>query len=87
MELQEEVIINQIVEPTCELYLENELVGQITGSLQLNDCLIQIKRGNLKGYFLKYNEIIYPIEPTGRIYSRGAIYPLLSKQLKEILGF
>lgn len=85
METPKEVIINQIIEPTCELYLENELVGQITGHLQLNDCLLQIKRGNLKGYFLKYNEIIYPIESTGRVYSGGEIYPLLSRQLREMI--
>lgn len=81
------VVINKIEEPTCELYHNDILVGKITSSLQLNDCILQIFRGKLEGYNVKYEEIHYPIQPNGRIKNGGVIYPLYSQQMKEIMGF
>lgn len=81
------VIINKITEITSELYHNDILVGQITNCLELNDCLIQIKKDNLEGYSLKYDGVDYPIQKTGRIIGGSqTIYPTFSNQLHEIMG-
>lgn len=81
------VAINKITEPTSYLFNNDEMVGEINSSLQLNDCLLQIFRNKYVGYKLLYNGIEYPILPNGRIKSGGSIYPLYSEQMKEIIGF
>lgn len=87
------VQINQIVEPTCQLFLKDELtnedklVGEITSHLQLNDCIIQIFRDKLEGYSVLYDNEKYPIESSGRIKSGNKIYPLFTQQMKELMGF
>ena len=81
------VVINKIEEPKCELYLNNMLVGDITSSLQLNDCLLQIFRDKLEGYTVKYEGNFYPIQSNGRIKGGSIIYPLFRDQMKEIMGF
>ena len=81
------VVINKIEEPTCELYHNDILVGKITSSLQLNDCILQIFRGQYEGYKVKYEGVFYPIQSNGRIKGGNVIYPLYSQQMKEIMGF
>jgi len=83
-----EVIIKKIVEPTSFLYKGDELIGKITSSLQLNDCLIQINNQKLRDYNLLYDGERYLIRNNGRIIRPyGKIYPLFSSQLKELVGF
>jgi hypothetical protein len=81
------VIINEITEPKCQLFFKDELVGEISSHLQLNDCLLQILRGKLEGYYLLYEGDLYPIRPDGRFLNGGNVYPLFSKQMKEVMGF
>lgn len=46
------VKINQIEETTCQLFdPEDNLIGDITSVLQLNDVRIQIMQQKLKGYY------------------------------------
>jgi len=81
------VIISEIKEPFSYLYVDDVLVGRISSGLQLNNCLLQIKRQKLDGYYLEYDNIKYEIKNNGRIVDGSLIYPLLSNQMKEIMGF
>ena len=81
------VIINKITEGKSYLYKGEELVGEINSSIELNDCLIQIKNNKLEGYSLLYEGISYPIESNGRMKNGGVVYPIYAQQLRTILGF
>lgn len=81
------IVINEIVEPKSQLFFNNELVGEITSHLQLNDCLLQISKEKLDGYSLLYEGEKYSIKSNGRIENGNRIYPLLTEQMKELLGF
>lgn len=81
------VVINEIKEPKSTLLLNDEVVGEINGTLQFNDCLVQIFKSKLEGYSLLYEGVKYPILPNGRVKGAKNVYPTYSEQLKEILGF
>ena len=81
------VNINEIIEPKSQLFFNDELVGEITSHLQLNDCLLQIFRERLEGYYIIYEGEKYPIKSNGKIENASRIYPLLTKQMKELMGF
>ena len=81
------IVINKIEEPISELYLNDEFIGEITGFLQFNDCILQIFREKLEGYKIKYNDVFYNIQSNGRIKNGRDIYPLYDQQMKEIMGF
>lgn len=81
------VVIKNIVEPTCKLYLHDNLVGDIVSSLQLNDCILQINAQKLDGYKVLYDDVMYTIQNNGRIKGGSSVYPLYSEQMKELMGF
>ena len=82
------VVINKIEEPTVSLFTPNGvLVGEITSDLQLNDVRLQIKRQNLEGYYIEYEEEKILISSSGRLKGRKGLYDLMDKQLEELLGF
>jgi hypothetical protein len=81
------ITINRIVEPESYLYKDNQVVGVINNHLELNDVLIQIKNKSLNGYKVKYEDDFYEIRNDGRIINGSVVYPILSKQLREMIGF
>ena len=61
------VVINRIQEPISYLFEGEYYIGIINSYLELNDCLIQIKKNKYKNYSLVYENVNYPISDNGRI--------------------
>jgi len=63
-----EIKVNEIVEPTCNLYNpDDEWIGQIESTLQLYDVRLQIKNKGVSGYYVLYHGQKIRIDKFGNV--------------------
>ena len=85
-----EIKINKIEPETCEIVHEED--GRITSigfanEYEFNDFRIQIKESGAKGYFVRYEDNLFPIDKDGRLYYPKGLFELMAEQLSKLLCF
>ena len=80
-------INNNLKEKPCFLYDgQDNLVGEIKNNAALNDVRIQIKKSELEGYYIIFENFILGIDKNGNVghWPKG-FFDLFDKQLDELL--
>jgi hypothetical protein len=80
--------LHKFKEPKCPLYnSDDELIGIIESSFELQDVKIQINRSKLKGYYCMYNNTKIKFNELGGVinYKHG-FYDTFDNQIDILLG-
>lgn len=80
------VQINKIIESPCDLYgPDDKLIGTIDNELSFNDIRIQIKRKQLLGYYVIWQEHKILINHDGRVsFWPNGFFNTAETQLHEL---
>lgn len=92
---EDEVSINNYIDPCCNVWHNNKCIGQIRNATALHDFMVQLKRRHLEGkdisgYSIGFDDEEIPVTLNGdmpRLEFCPGLYDHTDKCLEELLGF
>lgn len=78
------ITIPKITPQTIEVFYKDASIG-FFNEYEFNDIRVQIKRGKLTGFKVKYNGSFFDIDINGRLFFPDGMFDLIAEQLHQLI--